>query len=519
MRVALYARYSSDQQRAASIDDQLRLCRAFAEGKGWTVAREFHDAAMSGASLLRPGFQGLIGVALRREVDVVLAESLDRFSRDLGDVATFHKRLSFVGVALVTVSEGEVGHLHVGLKGTMNALYLKDLAEKTRRGLRGRVEAGKSGGGICYGYEPVSGATGERRVVPNEVAIIECIFRSFAAGMSPKAIAKQLNAEKVLGPSGKPWHPSTINGNAARGTGLLNNELYVGRLVWNRLRYVKDPDTGRRVSRLNPRDEWIVKDVPELRIIDDELWQAVKGRQATVRGVISRAGRLVRGRRAVYLFSGLTRCASCGSGYTMFNRKRLACSGSRERGICDNRLTIPREEVETRVLRAVQDRLWHADAFAAYSRRLTERLNELRQQERATAADAVRELADVEWQITKLVQALKDGIPASVVKAELVALEQRKVELGRRQQPAFRPILHPNMADLYRSKVIGLREALSQPDTRPHAADLLRGLVDEIRLTPTDGALTIAVKGNLAGVLTAAGFATAANQSGCGGGI
>jgi site-specific DNA recombinase len=51
------------------------------------------------------------------------------------------------------LSEGEIGYLHVGLKGTMNAPFLKDLADKTRRGLRGRIEAGKAGGGLCYGYD------------------------------------------------------------------------------------------------------------------------------------------------------------------------------------------------------------------------------------------------------------------------------------------------------------------------------------------------------------------------------
>jgi site-specific DNA recombinase len=55
-------------------------------------------------------------------------------------------------VNVVTLAEGDITHLHVGLKGTMNALFLKDLADKTRRGLRGRVELGKSGGGLCYGY-------------------------------------------------------------------------------------------------------------------------------------------------------------------------------------------------------------------------------------------------------------------------------------------------------------------------------------------------------------------------------
>jgi site-specific DNA recombinase len=521
MKVALYARYSSDQQRDASIVDQLNACRAFAERQAWTVAHEFSDAAQSGATLLRSGFQALLQLALQRRVDIVLAESLDRFSRDQEDIAGLFKRLTFVGVQLVTLSEGEIGHLHVGLKGTMNALYLKDLAEKTRRGLKGRVQAGKSGGGLCYGYAVVNGSTGARVPAPAEVAIVQRVFRSFVEGMSPKAIAKRLNAEGILAPSRRPWNPSTINGNVVRGTGLLNNELYIGRLIWNRLRYLKDPDTGKRVSRLNARELWVTTEVPELRIIDDALWQAVKARQEKMRRALSKAGFLGRAKRAIYLFSGLTRCARCGSGYSMFNRARLACSGARERGICTNRLTIRREEVETRVLRAMQERLWRAEPFDAYCRRLTERLNQLRQDERAAAAVGAQELARVEREIAELVRLLKEGLDSPSVREELLVLERRKGALASRPAVTPRPILHPNMADLYRQKVTGLRDALSKEESRREAADLLRGLVDEIRLTPTDDGreLTIAVKGNLGGVLAAAGLPSAASCDGCGGGI
>ena len=204
MRVALYARYSSDNQRDASIADQMRVCRAFAESHGWTIAQEYRDHAASGATLLRAGFQALMRDALDRRFDVVLAESLDRFSRDQEDTAGLFKRLTFADVRIVTVSEGDIGHLHVGFKGTMNALYLKDVREKTHRGMRGRVEAGHSAGGLCYGHRVVpvleGQPRGQREVHPEEAAIVQRIFRAFVAGVSPKAIAKILNAEQIPGP-------------------------------------------------------------------------------------------------------------------------------------------------------------------------------------------------------------------------------------------------------------------------------------------------------------------------------
>ena len=122
-RVALYARYSSDLQRDASIEDQLRLCREYAERMGWTVVESYPDRAVSGASLLRPGIQKLMADAQRRRFDVVLAEALDRISRDQEDVAGFYKRLAFAEVKIVTLAEGEISELHVGLKGTMHLPY------------------------------------------------------------------------------------------------------------------------------------------------------------------------------------------------------------------------------------------------------------------------------------------------------------------------------------------------------------------------------------------------------------
>ena len=293
LRCALYARYSSDQQRAASIEDQFRVCRERAEREGWKVVGTYKDSAISGDSvILRPGVQALLEDARRGAFEIVVAEALDRVSRDQADVATLYKHLRFAGVTIFTLSagEGEINELHVGLKGTMNALFLKDLAAKTHRGLRGRVEAGKSGGGICYGYDVVKSFDGSgdpvrggRTVNEAEAEIVRRVFREFADGASPRAIARRLNGEGVPGPSGKLWMDTTIRGHAKRGTGLINNELYIGRLVWNRLRYVKNPETGKRVSRINPPEEWIVAEVPELRIVDDALWKAVKHRQGEIR--------------------------------------------------------------------------------------------------------------------------------------------------------------------------------------------------------------------------------------------
>ncbi len=262
LRCALYARYSSDQQRAASIEDQFRVCREPAARAGWKIAGAYKDSAVSGDSMiLRPGIQALLEDARRGMFELFVAEVLDWVSRDQADVATLYKHLRFADVMIVTLSEGEISELHVGLKGTMNALFLKDLAAKTHRGLRGRVEVGKSSGGLCYGYDMVKAydaagepVRGERRINEAEAEVVRRILRESANGASPRAIARRLNEEGVPGPRGNLWTDAALRGHAKRGRGIVNNELYIGRQVWNRQRFVKNPETGRRVPRLNPPD-------------------------------------------------------------------------------------------------------------------------------------------------------------------------------------------------------------------------------------------------------------------------
>ena len=232
---------------------------------------------------MRPGYQRLLEVARAREADVVVSEALDRLSRDQADIASLYKQLSYLGVRLFTLSEGDITELHVGLKGTMNALFLKDLARKTHRGLEGRVREGRSGGGLSFGYSVVAGDLGAGHIVPSEAETVRRIFRDFVAGKSPRNIARQLNNEGVPGPRGAVGATPPYADISCAIPASSTNQLYIGQLVWNRLSYAKEPTMGRRRSRRNPKEDWIVKQVPELRIVDDELWNAAKLRQRTIR--------------------------------------------------------------------------------------------------------------------------------------------------------------------------------------------------------------------------------------------
>jgi site-specific DNA recombinase len=522
-RVALYARYSSDNQSESSIEDQFRLCREHAARERWKVADTYHDAAISGASMiLRPGVQSLLQDAQRGLFDVVLAEALDRISRDQADVATLFKHLRFAGVSIVTLAEGEISELHVGLKGTMNALFLKDLALKTHRGLRGRVEKGKAGGGLCYGYrvvkkldaggEPIRG---DREIVAKEAEIVRRIFRAFAAGKSPKAIAVELNREGIPGPLGRAWGDTSIRGHVSRGTGILNNELYAGVLVWNRQRYVKDPATGRRVSRPNPTSQWIRTEVPHLHLVDDALWQAARHRQqdiarlfeaATTLGArAARAKRLHAARRPVSLLSGLLTCGCCGGRYGLILRERFGCLNHHRRGTCANNRTIRRERIEQRVLSGLADRLVSAESVAAAMRAYVQETNRLNRERRVQSEADRRELDKIDRAVAGILAAIEDGMYQPVMKARMEELERRKADIAGRmaQAPADLPDVHPNVANIYRAKVATFTEVLDDPDGGATAAEAIRSLIGDVVLRPGPkrGQVEAELRGELMGIL------------------
>ena len=490
MKAVIYARYSSDLQSETSIDDQVRLCRERAEYEDMTVIEIYSDYAISGGNLSnRPGMLSLLDAAKGGGFAVVYAEALDRISRDQEDIAAIFKRLTHANVRIVTLSEGEVNELHIGLKGTMNALFLKDLALKTRRGQRGRVEAGKIPGGNSYGYKIVrrilddgSASTGEREVDPDQAAVIRRIYQEYADGMAPRRIAGRLNAEGIPSPRGGQWNASTINGSRQRRNGILNNELYIGHITYNRQSFVKDPETGRRIGRLNPEHEWVIKEVPELRIVGDALWsrvQAIKGRYS------SRWGNKRQTRKR--LLTGLVKCGCCGGSMTIVNRERYYCSAKRERGTCDSTVGIKAADIEDRVLTGLKEiLLGNEDLIDAFVVEFKAEVSRLRKTRGTRERQVQKDLNKVNTAIKRCLTFITggDGNPG-LVRDELHTLEDRKRDLeqtlaaNHKEQPVE---LHPNMAELYRKKVTELQSLLTDDTARPQAMELIRTMIDRIEV-------------------------------------
>lgn len=241
-RCAIYARFSSEQQRDASIDDQVARCKAFTLQHGGIVddGLIFADYAVSGASLLRPGFEGLMRAVESGKAEAIVTEDMSRISRDFADAASIFKRLQFAQIPLVGVGDGvdtsrRDGKMTFTLKSLMSDMFLDDLRDKTLRGLEGRALAGMSTGGLPYGYRGVpirdelKRSVGSRvEVDPVQADVVRRIFSLYSEGSSYAGIARRLNDENVEPPRAhtrhrrKGWVASTIRE-------LLRNEA---RRIW-----------------------------------------------------------------------------------------------------------------------------------------------------------------------------------------------------------------------------------------------------------------------------------------------
>ena len=196
------------------------------------------------------------------------------------------------------------------------------------------IRDGRHNGGRSYGYRPVPSKAGVLEIHEDEAPIVRRIFDSYANGQSPRDIAAELNREGIPGPRGGAWNASTIGGSRKRANGVLQNASYVGRLVWNRQSFIKDPETGRRVSRANPQSEWMTTEAPELRIVDPETWDKAQ----------RSGGERHQRARPRHLFSGLLKCGCCGSGYVVSGADKrgrfLRCSRMIETGLCANKRSV-----------------------------------------------------------------------------------------------------------------------------------------------------------------------------------
>lgn len=381
IRCGVYARYSSDNQRKSSIEDQVRNAKETADRKGWNLLEEyiFTDSEKTGTTIHgRTGLKQLMDLAKTkpRPFDYIIVDDTSRFGRNKADTFKNVDILTFYGVNLYFVEDAldsaepwfEQAFHH---KAYRDEEFSKSHGHKIKRGRRGRFLNGYHPGGYCYGYNNVpdedltrKGCYGRpavngvyQSIDPEEAAIIVRVYEAYAAGMSLRDIAAMLNSEAVRPPQASrrggraSWCKTAIRE-------MLKNKRYIGQTTWGRTKQVRDPETGKLVRRDVPESEWDRREMPELRIISDELFARVQEqlKRATRGFGVKRLGGMTRteaSRR--YLFSGLLKCGACGANMTIVTNApaRYGCADHRNRSTCANRTTIRLEDLEREFIGAL----------------------------------------------------------------------------------------------------------------------------------------------------------------------
>jgi site-specific DNA recombinase len=511
-RAAIYARYSTTMQSDRSIEDQVELCRQYLRREGYREVAVFEDRARTSETLIgRVGLAKLLEAANEAMFDAVIVECVDRISRDSADLHVVSKQLRFHEIDIVSANEGLQNEIDIGVRGLSGTIFLKDLRDKIHRGMSGNIKEGLSAGGKSYGYATVLGKPGELEIDESEAETIREIFRSYADGSSPRDIVHRLNKAGTLPPRGMRWNASTLNGNAERGYGILRNRIYAGVLVWDRVRMVRHPKSGKRISRTKPRDKWKYAEVPHLRIVDEDLWDAVQTRldqQSRERS----AGRSTR--KPARPFSGLLKCGCCGGGMAIHDRCgnaiRIRCSTSTESGSCDNNSRFRLDEIEAAIFAELHDHLMHPTYIEEYIRTFDAERRTLQNSSRSDRPKLERAIAEASVLFERRLSLFERGIiegaegeaklfeaksALGAAEAKLRELEAGDVELKLEQGNPAR----------YAAAIRDLMDDMASPVAKPASKprDLVRNLVSEIIVSPAqEDGIPIEVKGRISALVS-----------------
>ena len=490
-RFALYARYSSPLQEMTSISGQLRLCRDRVAALGGVIADEYTDPELTGTAMqLRPGLGQLIEDARAHRFDNVCVEDLDRLARSLADMAWLYRELRFLGIGLHSLQDGQVDALHAFIKGMVSEMFIDNIGQKTRRGQIEAVHDGRVIGPNVYGYrianviseggKPVRGL---RVIVPAEAEVVRRICRLYLDGMSPRQIVVLLNREGVPGPRNRPWTDTGIRGR--EGMGILRNEIYCGLLIYGRTRSRRHPGTGIRHFERRPREEWTIVKAPELRILDDETWQAVQD-EAKRRGKRHHTV-VTQYRKAAYPLTARVRCGACGSRMTIGGMGYYRCVARQRNPLsCGNSRGIRLDVLEGHAVRQLfawmlaPERDWPG-LFAAA------------EVENGARRRALRAKADeASAGIGRLVAAIESGLPSTGIRERLLELERDRNETHaelerlpeRPPSPAF------GIRAFVRNHIVPLRRAVTgdrRTTRREEALLAIRDLIAAIDVRPSEG--------------------------------
>lgn len=498
-RVAFYSRYSTSLQSYKSIEGQERLCAAYAEKQGWVETGRYSDAERSGTTTMgRQGLFQMLAAADRGKFQVLLLEDTDRASRDAADMHRIAKELEELDIVLCTVVGGVVTDIELAFKSVQHQQFIKQNAEKSKRGQELAVSQGRMSGSVAYGYRKVVAAdalgnpiNGLREKDPDRAAMVERIHQDFDAGKTTFEICKALNAEGEPAPTGGLWRVGTLLGNRHGGIGILRNPAYVGEYHYRKIQ--RKRRKNKMKMRFTAESERIIVQHPELRIIPQELWDRNQARLAENHDKPFHAKR-----KGEFVFTGRVFCGKCGC-TSIASDGKYVCTGRSQIGVCDNTRRAPRIAVEQSVFDRLQKHLLSAGLLKPCIDAYREEAERARLEYEARRQGDQSRLKDVDQRIANLVAQLggmrDTGYASQMLAVELDRLGAEKAILEKQSKVrhvAAVPVENAEIiADRITATLQNLQAALQGDDRETaRARELLRGLVSRVVLTPTPGTPT-----------------------------
>jgi hypothetical protein len=464
-----------------------------------------------------------------------MVDDTSRLARYLPDVLKMNDSLQYHGVFIYAVAQRldcreKTSRPLLTLHGMMDEQFLVSLGEKVHRGQEGRALSGFQPGGKCYGYRNVpiedptrSGKYGrfaisgvKLEIAEEEAAVVRRIFQMYAGGTSQAAISKTLNAEGVLAPNPprtrqvRAWCVSSI-------FEMLRNERYRGVFVWNRTKKERNPETGRKTSRPRPESDWKRVDVPEWRIVSDELWERAQARKrfAGKRFTPSHMGGFNRSERSKrYIFSGFLVCGVCGSKMVIASGSgkrgyvKYGCPSHRYRGTCSNGLMIRQDRLEAQLVAGLTERVSQSDlieyALKRFQEHLQTRLREL-QEQTLKAADSISTLQNQRRELKARANNIGEAIGqmghSTILLQQLATLEFEMAKIDERLAVANQPLdlafSLESIRDFVSGKAMDFRAAFNSEPAK--AKEILARHIDRLILTPkeTEDGMVYDVSGDI----------------------
>src|SRR6266851_1058996 len=466
MIAAIYARKSTDQNvsdEEKSVARQVERARAYAVRKGWTVAEEhvYIDDGISGAEFheKRPRYLALMNaLGQRAPFQVLIIMDQSRLGRSTREIPYTLGRIMDAGVRIFCyLSDSELqgstqtDQFMLAAMAYVDGMHREQSRQRTRDAMRRKAERGHVAGGQVYGYVNHEitrpGRDGrqardyvELRIHEQEAAVIRRIFAEIAAGRGFITIAKGLTADGIPAPRAhRGWAGSGVRE-------MVFRSLYRGHVVYGKTRWADKG--GTKVKVKVPESEWIPREDPRLRIVDEGLWQAAHARLDHTRATYLRGAKgrlwsrpesgLEAGAPGLpkYLLTGFLECVVCHGG--MHATKRTSQRGSpafyyvcrehRVRGDyrCTNSLSAPMTALHGDLVAQLRsDVLSPAVLDAVLDRALELERSPEQPDRRVALAD---ELARLEREIARYTDAVAQG---GSLPSILTALHERE---GRRQE-------------------------------------------------------------------------------------